>query len=289
MTDRLLEESDQQDLEKCGQLTPVSSPPGMLEVTRRALRSSSSEESYVSTYETSSSEPSSIIPEYMVSLETFQYIGLIPKVAKSCWKCWINSPEDSRDPGGGPNDFLSFARAHIHNAGPDVSDDQDWEEAMRGWGVAEELIERIMNPEYADLRITQSGKYWVLDTLTLRYEALKGIRMNSKRRAKAAGKPKTAVSAVSPTASQDESVQPQLPISTQWPGKRDNCIQLWNGLAATRLHGLLDEDGTIDALENSCLSHRRISVGKIPAITSLRIEMSPVNILHGPNRGLIKR
>lgn len=53
---------------------------------------------------------------------------------------------------------------------------------MRGWGLTEELIEAIMAPEYADLRMTESAQVWTIDTMGWRWRALVGIQDASRER-----------------------------------------------------------------------------------------------------------
>ena len=146
---------------------PLLSPPSTISETSKVLDDSFSE-----------------IPEYRISEETLRYIGFNNETAASIWNEWNNCKEEYRETHEGMVTFESVFRGHIHgqprNAWTD--DDEDWEATMTIWGLQAELQAAIMAAPYREVRLTQSCKEWVLDTLSAKYRCLETIHAASKER-----------------------------------------------------------------------------------------------------------
>ena len=81
--------------------------------------------------------------------------------------------------------FLWYAVQHICEQA-DKHDPEsrldDWHGTMRGWGVKEDLIERIMDPEVTQMRLMGSAKSHMIETMQDGYRLLGAVRYVSDQR-----------------------------------------------------------------------------------------------------------
>lgn len=107
--------------------------------------------------------------EQINSLATLEYLGFTDSTAQTIWNTWLNAGRSAQNYNG----FLSFANAHIENAGPDIGGtDADWVATMQAWGIREELVQAMMKPEFAGMRLSRSLKYWLYDTFEMRFDCV---------------------------------------------------------------------------------------------------------------------
>ncbi|KAI9828335.1 MAG: hypothetical protein M1832_002763 [Thelocarpon impressellum] len=160
----------------------------ILSASTRSLSSSSSsssEEKYSSQLAAiRAKKPETLIevPDVLDSKETLIFIGLTDAAAEARWQAYLkafNSPDDEegyRRLFGEPR-VITFACTAIEDSGPDgYHDDEDWDGKMRAWGINRRLRTAIMDPEYMDVRLTQTLKFWVLQALETEYDALARLR-----------------------------------------------------------------------------------------------------------------
>jgi len=116
-----------------------------------------------------------VIPEKTISLATLEYLGFTPAVAAIVWRNWETSPPHVQRYNG----FLSYAMGMIETKPDNAFQlDHDWHGVMQGWGVNTELIEAIMDPDFEQIRLSQSAKSWVLDTFGMNWRrSLAGVRV----------------------------------------------------------------------------------------------------------------
>ena len=128
------------------------------------------------------------IPDQLFSKATLRFLGFSEAGAEQIWNCWVSFPGPEDDHGreidGGPVTFLSFATAHIRGHGSDTGIDEDeaWLATMRDCGIDTELQSAIVDYEDREIRLTESCKYWLLDTIKMRYRALLEIQQASRER-----------------------------------------------------------------------------------------------------------
>ncbi|MCJ1360499.1 MAG: hypothetical protein MMC33_010504 [Icmadophila ericetorum] len=119
-------------------------------------------------------------PAYMESKATLQWLGLDDSSAKELWTTWKEIPIEF------PDSFLQFAENWIHYSHHDVEKpEDDWPECLEALGIAEELEDIILSPEFEDLRYRKTARQWVIETFGIRYRGLECINKASQRRAKA--------------------------------------------------------------------------------------------------------
>ncbi|KAF2865060.1 hypothetical protein BDV95DRAFT_508055 [Massariosphaeria phaeospora] len=107
------------------------------------------------------------LPRSPESAAALEFIGFTPAVAVDIYnRCFAQSPQD-RD----MNTFDRMYRGPVSylNALPR---DMAPTETMQIIGLKPEVIEALNDPEFADVRGTQSLHYWVRDTLDISYAAL---------------------------------------------------------------------------------------------------------------------
>ncbi|KAJ8070060.1 hypothetical protein OCU04_000457 [Sclerotinia nivalis] len=120
-----------------------------------------------------------IIPEFLISKETLLYIGWTAERAKRIWKSGLQVQERRRrERTVSRISFLEHALGHINISEVEKSP-KDWMMHLQRWGVTTVLIDAIMDPEYADVRLTESAQYWVRETIELRYMELQKLRRDS--------------------------------------------------------------------------------------------------------------
>ncbi|KAF7876578.1 hypothetical protein EAF04_001666 [Stromatinia cepivora] len=157
---------------------------------RRLIASSLSHSEPLSSSEFGGSEGSAVdarvytlIPEFLDSEETLEWLGWTPQKAAEIWARWRTIQATETQHG---TIFEVLFLDHTTGFIPyDVLEDNadDWEEHMRNWGVSSELIDAIMDAEFSNVRLTESAQHWVRDTMEIRYLSLERIKRDSDLRA----------------------------------------------------------------------------------------------------------
>ncbi len=108
------------------------------------------------------------------------------------WDHWNSLEPQSKnlDDGGGgwrvpEHSFLWYAVQHISDQAEKHDPESrldDWHGAMRKWGVKEDLIERIMDPEFTQMRLMGSARSDIVETMQDAYRFLRVVRDVSDQR-----------------------------------------------------------------------------------------------------------
>lgn len=72
-------------------------------------------------------------------------------------------------------DLLGFVKGHVRSAKDASLPWENWQTAMDNMGIKRSLQQAVMDPDFENLRVTQSAMYWVLDTLVTKYMYLKDL------------------------------------------------------------------------------------------------------------------
>ncbi|KAH6894309.1 hypothetical protein B0T10DRAFT_603825 [Thelonectria olida] len=146
------------------------------------------------------------IPEDLISRETLLFMGFTEPAATEIWSRWTacDPAERIRETDGGLVTFESMARAYIHSGAWEASDDDDdsWRVRMNSCGINQELQRAVMTPRCKNVRLTESCKFWLLDTISARYASLKQIQAASRERGRAARREATRPEPSQPSAGQ---------------------------------------------------------------------------------------
>ena len=178
------------------------------------------------------------IPEAMRSEESFVFLGCTKSLAKTLWQRWLAiSPED-RGPDG-PISFMSLAETVVARHEDDVwCANEDWIGMITSLGFATEVAEAICDPQYDAIRFTASAKFWLLDTIQLRWRSLEELQDISRSRLRKA-QSKTHTSSLMTRGGGDKF----LKNADYVPGS----TILWRGSDNKYLQGLIDPNtGAVD-------------------------------------------
>ena len=247
-------------------------PPGsggMVRVSKRRLRESSSaedseisSESSLSTAGSSSSKAQPKPPEddEMVLVPTnhetaahLVWLGFDEATANHLFN--IHSKHLGSGPVGSDEPIITTAKLHIRDSNADAAATTDnWRAAMIKIGISQELQGIILDPKYARVRATHPLKYWLLDTFDLRQRALNEITKKSGERKAERKKKKQKMSKEVQTAdvsalSLNEPSRPSAANLAAAPPLKSSHILLWKGLDVARTDGLLKSNGELDDLQ----------------------------------------
>ncbi|KAI3395420.1 hypothetical protein diail_1349 [Diaporthe ilicicola] len=123
----------------------------------------------ISIYSSSSSDDSSIIniPETLDSLETLIFCGFDDEPAST-----LIIPEWERQNELFPERDRTLMDEAMRYMRSKILDDQDWHSSLKTLGLSTDLINRIMNPEFDDIRATGTPLFWATDSVEEAYSYL---------------------------------------------------------------------------------------------------------------------
>ena len=140
---------------------PVTSDGGSLWISLSAISSSPS----------SKNDTTKIhIPQYLESVQALEFLGFAPAPAQEILDRFNSAFEEHPHA-----QILDYATDYVRSAPDGVSPEDDWEGALESMGVKESLKDSILNPSHADIRMTETASYWVLDTMDAKNAWLKGL------------------------------------------------------------------------------------------------------------------
>ncbi|KAK7985659.1 hypothetical protein PG988_003281 [Apiospora saccharicola] len=133
--------------------------------------------------ESSRQQPLVLIPELFESSACLRYLGFKTATAEKVWSKWEQSPLDHKN----HYSVLNDAIAHISSTDGDKDtndclDDGPWHELLTRIGVNDDFRKNLMAPDWQDLRILKSCKYWVKYFFNHRCDTLVEIYKFSRER-----------------------------------------------------------------------------------------------------------
>ena len=121
----------------------------------------------------SDSEGSIEVPIVIESLETLEFLGFTPEAGKRILARFEDASDLMEDAY-----LLDFAKGQIRSV-PDVGcPEDDWNSAILAMGITQTLSDKIMDPEFRDLRLTQNARYWVIDIIEAKFLFLTSLDTN---------------------------------------------------------------------------------------------------------------
>jgi len=108
------------------------------------------------------------IPADLRSQETYEFLGFDYHTAVALWQRFLSQPADMQA------EFFDFAQWHIEEPErPDATSGlDDWDACMITIGINNKLRNAILLSEYSDICCTASCKYWLIDTMEMKWRAL---------------------------------------------------------------------------------------------------------------------
>lgn len=110
------------------------------------------------------------IPELLESIETLEYLGFTGARAREVWTTYRAQLQDEDLAWGFFDHALDQAEPHDVEDAHCASD--DWADCMTKIGIDAHVQKAILLPEFSDLRYTASCKFWIKDTMKLRWSSL---------------------------------------------------------------------------------------------------------------------
>lgn len=134
----------------------------------------------------SAADAFAIIPVSLISYETLIYVGLSEAKATELWTSWLaQGPRRETDVGGLISTFKDFIVGSFENRVDAISEDvQEWRACLNECGIAVDVQEAILDPDFEYICFSESCLYWVKDTFQMRYAGLECIRRTSREREK---------------------------------------------------------------------------------------------------------
>ena len=117
-----------------------------------------------SSAEVEHAHPDLEVPLNLYSIQAFEFIGFTASASKWLLDIWALDDE---------GDLEDAMIARIVNFGGHDSDDE--RTSMSKIGISAELQEKVMDPEYEDVRSTQWLSYWILETIFENIWTLKNL------------------------------------------------------------------------------------------------------------------
>lgn len=241
--------ADEQNLLSSGLVSSVS-PQGTRKIHRRRLNLFSDEENAHIPLTSLSDTPSDsieaafhTIPDQLISKATLKCLGYNTETANELWFRWTHWPPNTgvireTDPDGAgclEMPFIIFATGHLASGREvdtcDDEDDEPWYNCMLRCGINSSTQQDIMVQDFRVMRLTESCRFWLKDTMILRYRGLEEVQNASQQRS---------LSGVSTSMGPDMSSASDLPV----PG----CITLYRGTDRTSLDHLFHDSGAVKNL-----------------------------------------
>lgn len=118
----------------------------------------------------SDSEASTEVPIVVESLETLEFLGFTPEAGKAILELFNKASGSSEVPC-----FLEYVKGHVMSM-PDVGcPEDDWNAAILAMGITQTLCDKILDPEFTNILLTETASYWVIDTIEAKFEFLKSL------------------------------------------------------------------------------------------------------------------
>lgn len=191
---RILGEVDAANLQNQGLLGPPDSR-GTRKLHRRYLNRLSDQEYKHIPLDVPMNSPAAdeafvSIPEHLISQATLEYVGFSTAKAAAMWLQWTNWPEDGPrredddvDDGGLCITFLDYFTRPFNGSTDCFSeDDNEWSRCMDEFGLSSQVQDKILDPVFKYLRLSDSCAFWAKDTVEMRYAGLRNIQQASRER-----------------------------------------------------------------------------------------------------------
>jgi len=202
------------------------------------------------------------VPDFLNSSESLQFCGFETQIADLLYHNWTRDNEEI-GPGslGYGRPVVALAREYIKSmsrGGDAMREADDWEGALKKQGIKSSTRQRILDPNFKNIRLSRSASEWALDTLQLSWEFLDGLDSRVERVKKEnemrsvspdpSVKPSKAVksSATLSSTLHSGSLTLQTAIETETPKDIPGRTLLHKGGAWSRLISIFNPDGSLD-------------------------------------------
>jgi hypothetical protein len=120
------------------------------------------------------------VPEEVYSAEAIMFLGFQEHKANELWAVWVSDKAEFAE--DYPFTFIQLITNYVKNMREDNFAGTNWSGLFQNIGIEKELYEKIMDEDFADIRATQSAKYWINDSLETRFAELVAVQTASRKR-----------------------------------------------------------------------------------------------------------
>ena len=110
------------------------------------------------------------IPAILESQATLQWLGFTEGKSQLMMSSWAQAYATDNEA-----DFFETIEATINQGSDAVDLTDDWPAAIRSMGMTRAFRKKIMHHRYNHIRLSETAKFWVLDTVTDKYRFLSGL------------------------------------------------------------------------------------------------------------------
>jgi hypothetical protein len=121
------------------------------------------------------------VPVYLNSIEALRFIGLKKTAAQEVMSAFLEEYAGEENSRSDALDLITFATGYLADKTDVAGDDEDWMEALKDMGARKSLRCGILDPEFADLRLSRSGKEWFRESMRDAWAFLVGLNKNIDR------------------------------------------------------------------------------------------------------------
>ena len=136
--------------------------------------------SYSSSSSSATDDETVEIPTDLNSREVLEFLGFDDAVGNEIFANWQACQDEEIEEW-----VIDHARAYVGHMGQlcnAVDEDDDWDDALKKMGMSKDMRDRILDPEFKDLRLTQSAQYWVKDTINEAFHFLTTLSSRMEQR-----------------------------------------------------------------------------------------------------------
>lgn len=111
------------------------------------------------------------VPTTLKSQTALEWLGFAETSAKSMVALWEKIQGEKKD--ASFYDDIIYATINLGHDAVNITD--DWPEAIRSMGMTKAFRKRIMSQRYNRVRLSETAKFWVVDTVEAKYTFLMGL------------------------------------------------------------------------------------------------------------------
>lgn len=111
-----------------------------------------------------------LLPRVLESAEAMTVLGFTPEAAAGIImrfkRALLSNSNDT---------ILQHIKATVRSAKDAAFEEDDWDGTMKTMGIDQSMRDRILNPEFSRLRMRETARSWVLDTLEAKVAFLESV------------------------------------------------------------------------------------------------------------------
>ena len=111
------------------------------------------------------------VPRILQSTATLDFLGFTEAASAEIFETF---QMNSKHPGY-VKDMFAYARAHVNIAEYYSRRKDDWASIIEEMGIRPAVRDQILDDRFKELRMTESARFWVLDTIKAKYEFLMAL------------------------------------------------------------------------------------------------------------------